>query len=552
MDDFRLSVAQTLSIEQLLALVQQLRSEVAALTARLDQVQAENRELKRENAQLKQQVAQKDCSIAQLRGEVEQLKARLFAPKSEKAAGSKSPQKKMPPELEEPSLARKRGRQPGQKAPQRRQYDHLPVVEQLVPLTEEQCVCGTCGARKIPHGTDDSEQIEIEVKAYRRRYRLARARRTCQCPTEPVVTTAELPGKLIPRGYLGNSVFVDLLLAKYDSHLPVERWLAMWKHRGLDLSAGTIFDGLRRITLLLKPIHDAILARTASGGFAQADETRWLMFVIMAGKTGHMWWLWAFLSEDAVGFRLDPTRAHDVPEKHFAAVLENGASMVLMVDRYSAYKAMKQVKLGLILLAFCWSHVRRDFIEAYVKDKSCGPWAINWLKRIRALYGLQRERLEQHQAGDKVAFEATTQKVRECLKEMHDLATSPLNCRGLIAVCRPVLTSLLTHWEGLTRFVDDVRIPLDNNASERAQRGPALGRKNYWGACSQWGGDLAAAMFSLMATLHLNEINPRAWLNWYLSDCHNGEAPSDIAAYLPWNLTESRRSALHHASPNSS
>ena len=227
----------------------------------------------------------------------------------------------MPPELEAP--ARKRGRQPGQKTPQRRRYDHLPIVDQLIPLADEQCVCGTCGARKVPHGTDDSEQIEIEVKAYVRRDRRARARRTCQYPTEPVVTTAALPAKLIPKGSLGNSVFVDVLLAKYDSHLPVERWLAIWKHRGLDLPAGTIFDGLRRITLLLKPIHDAILAGTASGGFTQADETRWLMFLIQEGKTGHMWWLWAFLSEDAIGFRLDPTRAHDVREKHFAELLKN-------------------------------------------------------------------------------------------------------------------------------------------------------------------------------------------------------------------------------------
>ena len=185
-----------------------------------------------------------------------------------------------------------------------------------------------------------------------------------------------------------NSVFVDVLLAKYlvmkyGGHLPVQRWLAMWKHRGLDLPAGTIFDGLRRIAPLLTPIHDAILARTASGNVSQADETRWLMFVDQDAKRGHMWWLWAFLSEDAIGFRLDPTRAHDVPEKHFAGLLNSGDSMVLMVDRYSADKALKQVKLGLILLALCGSHVRRDFVEASVKDKSCRLWAIAWLQRIR-------------------------------------------------------------------------------------------------------------------------------------------------------------------------
>ena len=101
-------------------------------------------------------------------------------------------------------------------------------------------------------------------------------------------------------------------------------------------------------------------------------------------------------------------------------------------------------------------------------------------------------------------------------------------------------------------MVDDIRIPLDNNASERAQRGPALGRKNYWGACSPWGGNLAAAMFSLTATLHLNDINPRAWLSWYLSDCHNGKSPTDISSYLPWNLTASRRASHQHTPPNSS
>lgn len=552
MDDTALITSQTPSVEQLLSLVQRLRADVARLTARLDQVQAENQQLNRENRQLKQQCRDKDTLIAQLRGEVEQLKTRVFAPKSEKAAGTKTPQKKLPPELAEPKPVRKRGRQPGQKAPARRSYEHLPVVEEFIPLTDSQCVCSTCGARKVPHGTDDSELIEIEVKAYRRRIRRGRALRSCQCRTEPVVTTASLPTKLIPRGTLGNSVFVDVVLAKYDSHLPVQRWLAMWKQRGLDLPAGTIFDGLRRLNVLLKPIHDAILARTASGGFGQADETRWLMFLDQDGKKSHMWWLWAFLSEDAIGFRLDPTRAHDVPEKHFSAILTNGGSMVLMVDRYSAYKAMKQVKLGLILLAFCWSHVRRDFIEAYVKDKNCGPWANNWLQRIRELYRLHRERRKQREAGDEAGCAATTQKLRECLQKMHALAMSTVNSSGLIEVCRPVLKSLLSHWEGLCRFVDDERIPLDNNRSERIQRGPALGRKNYWGACSLWGGELAASMFSLFATLHLHDLNPRAWLNWYLSDCQPGQAPSDISEYLPWNLSESRRAALQQAVPNSS
>jgi transposase len=83
-----------------------------------------------------------------------------------------------------------------------------------------------------------------------------------------------------------------------------------------------------------------------------------MVFIDLEGKTGYRWWLWVFLGEDTVAFRLDPTRSHEVPEGHFPAE----ARVVLMVDRYSAYKAMAQVKLGNVVLVFCWAHVRRDFV----------------------------------------------------------------------------------------------------------------------------------------------------------------------------------------------
>ena len=104
----------------------------------------------------------------------------------------------------------------------------------------------------------------------------------------------------------------------------------------------------------------------------QADETRWLVFIVQEGKTGHGWWLWVFLGEDTVAFRLDPTRSHDVPEGHFPAE----ARLVLMVDRYSAYKAMAQVKTGFIVLVFCWAHVRRDFVRVGKgwPELKGGPW----------------------------------------------------------------------------------------------------------------------------------------------------------------------------------
>ena len=113
-----------------------------------------------------------------------------------------------------------------------------------------------------------------------------------------------------------------------------------------------------------------------------------MVFAAQEGKTGYRWWLWVFLGEDTVVFRLDPTRSHEVPEGHFPA----DARAVLMVDRYSAYKAMAQVKLGNVVLVFCWAHVRRDFVTVGKGLAEHKEWALAWLGRIRALYRHDRRR----------------------------------------------------------------------------------------------------------------------------------------------------------------
>ena len=128
-----------------------------------------------------------------------------------------------------------------------------------------------------------------------------------------------------------------------------------------------------------------------------------LCLIELAGKTGHRWWLWVFLGEDTVVFRLDPSRSHEVPEGHFAGA----AGVVLMVDRYSAYKAMAQVKLGNVVLVFCWSHVRRDFVKVGKAWPEHKEWAIAWLRRIRDLYRFQRQRLT-HPAGSTEFIAADT------------------------------------------------------------------------------------------------------------------------------------------------
>jgi transposase len=525
---------------------------VTRLVAEVDQLRAEVASLRRANLELRQQAGYWQSRHAdalrritaleqeneQLRGDNRKLQAERFGRRSEKQSGSDRSN-----ELEDPADAkskRQRGRQPGQPAPQRRDYSHLPAREQFLDLPAAEQICPVCGLPLKACGTEDSEQLEIDITVYRRVIRRRRGQRTCGCPGPRTVTAPPAP-KLIPKSLLGVSVWVEILLDKFASYRPTQRLLEQWRLLGLDLAAGTITDGLQRLEPLLGPIMTALLQRNRQSHYQQADETRWLVFVEQQGKIGFGWWLWNFNSEDTVVYILDESRSHRVPEDHYPPQ----AGGVLMVDRYSAYKAMLQVKNGTLILVFCWAHVRRDFVRVGKGWPELKSWALAWLRRIRDLYRWNRQRLAP--AADPAAQAGLEQSVAAMRQQLETELADP----ALRTPARKVLTSLQEHWSGLTPFVADPRIPMDNNLSERRLRGPALGRKNYYGSGALWSGRLAAMLFSILATLKLWQINPRLWLNWYLQSCAEAgsQAPTDIEPFLPWNLSADRRVKLRMGMP---
>jgi transposase len=388
--------------------------------------------------------------------------------------------------------------------------------------------------------TEDSEQIEIEVEIYRRKLHRKRYRNACSCHGCVRTTTAPPAPKLIPKSRLGTSIWSHFLLSKFSLHQPIERTIRQLEQYGLSLSPGSIADGLRRIEPMLRPVYDAIVSRNRQSAFHQADETRWFVFAKTPGKTGFRWWLWVFADGQTVVYRLDPGRDRTVPENH----LGEDARGVLLVDRYSAYKAMKAVKSGLLLLAFCWAHVRRDFLEVGKGYPELIDWAVQWLLRIRRLYRLNRRRL-QHAIGS-AEFNAADDELRDAIAQMKTRRDEELSDASLRSPCRKALESLRDHWTGLTRFVDDPGIPMDNNGGERLMRNPSMGRKNYFGCGSIWSGRLAETMFSILATLSCGDLNPHAWLTWYLDACAaaGGRVPADVESFLPWNLSVERRAAL--------
>jgi transposase len=532
---------------ELIALVEDLRRQVSELHAKADRLERENLEFRQQVGYWKSRhrdalgrITTLEEKVEQLEGEKRQLQADLFGRRSEARPGTDRSNDLDDPQDDSQRTKRKRGQQPENPGPTRRDYSHLPVREAFVERPSEQCVCPGCGLPLLGlSGTEDSEQIEIEVSAYRRVIHRRRYRRTCTCDG-PITLTAPPPPKLIPKGRYGISVWVEILLDKYFSYRPTERLLASLRLWDLELAPGTVNDGLKQLEVLLRPIDKALKERNSEGDLHQGDETRWRVFIALEGTQGHGWWLWVVLGPDTVIYLLDASRSHTVPEDHFRSESRG----VLVVDRYSAYKAMSWVKDGVLVLAFCWAHVRRDFIRVGKGWPELKAWALQWLRRIRVLYRRNDRRLAVEK--DAPVFGEADGNLRQAVAEMKVQMETELAQSDLATPCRKALESLQEHWEGLTRFVDDPRIPMDNNASERRARGPAVARKNFYGSGSLWSGQQAAAMFSILATLSQWKLNPRKWLTWYFEQCAlaGGKVPEEIQPFLPWNLDDGKRSEL--------
>ena len=522
------------------ALLGRLSLEVAQLRQEVSRLQGENLELRQQasywqtqHARAAERVRQLEQEVRELKAENRQLRQQAFGRKSEKPSRRDADWLEA---LEEPPASPgRRGQQAGQAGPPRRDYQHLPTRMETIELPPASRCCPQCGQPYAEReDTEESEQIEIAVRPYRRVLKRKRYQPRCRCHGPWRIVTAPVPPKLIAKSRLGVSVWVELLLDKFVSQRPTERLLEQWRLLDLDLAAGTVTGGLQRLESLFTPVYEALIARQQQAGCWQGDETRWQVFVDQEGKVGHQWWLWVFVSADTVVFVLDISRSRRVPQEHLPQHSE--PTGVMMVDRLPSYKAIAQVKNGTLVLAFCWAHVRRDFIDVGKAWPELKEWALAWLRRIRDLYRLHHQRLLTHGPNQRPPATEADQALRRHVHDIHEQALAECAEPTLREPCRKVLSSLQEHWSGLTRFLDDPRIPLDNNACERLLRGPVVGRKNYYGSGAVWSGRLAAMLFSLFATLKRCRINTRHWLTSYLQACAHagGQPPPSLEDWLPW------------------
>jgi transposase len=434
---------------------------------------------------------------------------------------------------------RNRGQQPGQAGHGRGHHKGLEVVEQTIEIPEEEKHCEICGLpfEDFP-GTEDSDEIVVDVKAYKRRIKRKRYRKTCKCPQTPGIITAGKPAKLIPKGILNTSVWVKIILDKYYLYRPTGRFLRELQLYDADIPQGTVTGGLKKIAVVFDPVLNEIETKNKSALHWHADETRWQVFELIEGKETYRWYLWVFATKETVLYIMDPSRSAKVPRDHFANVKRG----ILSVDRYVAYKVL--LKDGRILLAFCWAHQRRDFLNLARSYPELEGWAFEWVELIGQLYRLNDIRVSK--LGNAKGFKKSDESLRKAVDEMEQRFEQELGEKKKNGECRAILKSMKNHWAGLTVFVDYQQIPMDNNEAERRMRGAAVGRKNFYGSGAVWSGHFGAAMFSIFQTLELWGLNQYTWLKEYLEACarNGGRSPDDLSEFLPWQMSERRLRAL--------
>lgn len=508
--------------QQLEVQVRRWQYEARCWQSRFDAAKERQRELEEENARLKAKLKLRE--------------KQLFERKSEKAKASSNGQVGSG---NQQASRNPRGQQKGKarENSSRRDHSHLPACEEYYDVDEAEQSCPHCGqVNPLIASGDESEIIEIEVKGYRRKIIKKKRRKGCSCDNGlPAILTAKGPGRLLPRSPYGVSLWVELLLNKFRYAIPVNRSIDRLEDIEMSLPAGTLTDGFARLLPLFENLYKKIKEHNLSANLWGGDETGDKVFVPIEGKVGNLWQLWVFHSKQAVVYLLKSSRSAKVPLDYFDEQIKG----ILVVDRYSAYKKLARLYRGLTL-AFCWAHLRRDFLDCATRWPALQSWAFDWVERINEIFHINNRRRKALFSGQD--YQQEDQQLRGQIEAFKRLVDQQHSESYVPVGKRSVLESLNNHWEGLTVFVDHPEVPMDNNGSERALRLSKLIVKNSYGCMSDWSVQLTEALLSVFATLQLWKINPRTWLTGYLNGCadNHGKVAGSINDFLPWQMSQER------------
>ena len=519
---------------------------------------------------LRQQVQLLQQEIEGLRQENKQLLQSPFKKRSEKSqgqggAGSEGRQESEPEAGQGTARKRRRGGQPGAAAPARVDRKELEVREEVHEPEAGRRQCADCGRPCSRNGEEVSKRIEVEVRGHVRRIRRPRYRASCECAGQQGQAVAEVIAPLEPALFRGTSyglsVWMAFLIQVYWQRRPVRAFEREWAECGVRLPAGTLLGHVADFLTWFEPLEKAIEARQKQARWVHGDETSWVVHVWAEAGESPRGWLWVCASADAVRFRVDRSRSAAAAAKLFGQLGQDEV-MVLVCDRYAAYVRLAREHPGQFVLAICWAHVRRDYVQAGRARPDLQPWVDQILERIGRLYRRNAERLEawdpqQSLKEQSQQFQAAQQRLQAEFDALFAHAQRQLEALTAAAQQAPEssapdprlgpLRSMLNHREGLEVFLARPCVPLDNNAAERALRRPVIGRKLSFGSHSEDGAALQALLLSVFATLDRAGINLWHWLEEFLGECAAIGPQAvvvDPRAWLPWGLSDERLESL--------
>src|SRR6195952_1233675 len=403
---------------------------------------------------------------------------------------------------------------------------HLPRIETTIDLDDKTCLCCQGALHRI--GEDRSERLDI-VPAQFRVVVTRRPKYACRSCEDGVVQ-APAPARLIEGALPTEATIAQVLVSKYADHLPLYRQAQIYARQGIDLDRSTLADWVGHAAWHLRPLHERLLVRLRQLPRLFADETTAPVLDPGRGrtKTGQ---LWAYAADDRPWGGSDPpgvvyVYAPDRKAERPIAHLE-GFKGILQVDGYAGYR--KLAERGDVRLAFCWAHVRRKFYELATPGPA--PIASHALEHIAALYAVEKDIRGR---GTDERRTARQQKSKPLVDAFEPWLRAKLALISQKSKLAEAIRYALSRWQGLTRFIDDGRIELDNNTVERSIRPIALNRKNALFAGSDGGAEHWATIASLIETCKLNDIDPLAYLTNALARIVNGHPNRDIDQLLPW------------------
>jgi transposase len=414
--------------------------------------------------------------------------------------------------------------------------EHLPRERVVYPVPS---ACPCCGGTLHKLGEDVTETLELVPRQWKV---IQHVREKYSCRACETITQPPAPSHPIARGRAGPGLLAHVLFGKYGLHLPLTRQSATYAREGIELDVSTLADWVGASAATLMPLVEAIRGHVFLAERIHADDTT--VPVLDTGRT-RIGRLWTYVRDDrpfagadppAAAYFYSPDRGGVHPQEHLASY-----AGLMQADAYAGFDRLYEAgrQPGPIVEAACWAHARRKFFDLARLNKA--PIAIEAVARIDVLFAIERE-INGLPAPERqrVRQERSRPRVEALEAWLHE-QYAKLSAANQVA---KAIAYSLNHWHGLVRFLDDGRLCMTNNAAERALRGIAVGRHNWTFAGSDAGGRRAAAIYTLIETAKLNDIDPQAWLADILARLQDHPAKR-IAELLPWNwkLLQQQRAA---------